>query len=205
MNTTPVHPAALDEDELLRQCQVVAGPNSGGPGGQNRNKVATLVTITHLPTGLSAHAGEARSQAENKKNALRRLRLALATHHRTPAPSGPKLAAPTLDDFLARLDASIGASGKPTAAASERWRARVGATRAGKAAGRITVNPAHKDYPALLAEALDFIADAGWEPKPAAQRLGVTPSQLVKLVKDHPEALVMWNRHRARKGLHGMK
>ena len=78
-----MHPAALDDDALLRACDVTRGRFGGGPGGQNRNKVETAVRLTHRPTGLSAAAGERRSQAENQRVALRRLRLTLALHHRT--------------------------------------------------------------------------------------------------------------------------
>jgi len=46
---------------------------SSGPGGQNVNKVATRVTLTHLPTGLSVSVQDARSQAENRSLARERL------------------------------------------------------------------------------------------------------------------------------------
>lgn len=83
----PPHPASLDETELLAQCEVGRG-RSGGPGGQNRNKVETKITITHLPTGIEAHASERRSQKENRSVAIFRLRLALAREVRTPIPIG---------------------------------------------------------------------------------------------------------------------
>jgi len=81
------HPAALDDDALLAQCRLGRSRGSG-PGGQHRNKVQTLVTLTHEPTGTTAQAGERRSAADNKRVALRRLRLILATRVRTPVPPG---------------------------------------------------------------------------------------------------------------------
>ena len=198
------HPTCLADEQLLAQCKVLAGPNAGGPGGQNRNKVATHVQITHEPTGISAQAGDYRTQGENRKAAFSRLRIVLAVRHRCAPPPLPKLAAKSFDAFLARLDSTIGEAGQPAEGCSDLWRERLRASR-GSQEGRITVNPNHRDYPALLAEAMDYIAHYDWEPKPAAQRLGVTTSQLIKLVKDCPEALLTWNQHRAKRGLHGMK
>jgi len=197
------HPACLSDEALLAQCDLAAG-RGGGPGGQHRNKVSTLITLTHRPSGLKAHAGERRSQSENKSVALRRLRLTLAVHIRTPAPPAPALRGKTFEQFIQSLDAAINPAGKPGEQNSTLWRSRVGGTRDGST-GRIACNPDHHDYPALLAEALDTIADSGeggWEPKPAAERLGITTSQLIKLVKDHPPAMAEWNAQRAKRGGH---
>lgn len=160
------HPASLSDDELLKSCQLGRGRTSG-PGGQHRNKVQTLVELTHAPTGLDAHAGERRSAQENKRVAVRRLRTELAICARAPVPLG-----------------EIG---------SDVWRSRVND-------GKIVCNHDHRDYPAMLAEALDVIHASGLDMKRSAVRLCCTRSQLIKLVAKEPRALAALNEVRAARG-----
>lgn len=81
---------------------------------------------------------------------------------------------------------------------SELWRRR--------ARGRaIRVSNEHEDYPALLAEALDSLAAADWNVSAAAERLNITSSQLVRLLKLAPQAFDQLNAERQIRGRKALK
>ena len=65
----------FDEDDAAivipdSELDVEVFARSSGPGGQNVNKVATAVRMTHIPTGMQVLASVHKSQVQNRKLAL---------------------------------------------------------------------------------------------------------------------------------------
>lgn len=54
---------------------------SSGPGGQHVNKVSSAVRAKHIPTGVQVLVSESRSQHQNKKLAINRLKEQLANYN----------------------------------------------------------------------------------------------------------------------------
>jgi len=71
--------------------------------------------------------------------------------------------------------------------------------------GRVSVNPGHQDFPAILSEALDHIMAEQGNLEPAAELLSCTKSQLFKLLKLEPRAAKMVNDARAVNGMKGLQ
>lgn len=53
-----------------KDLEIVAFVRASGPGGQNVNKVATAIRVTHKPTGIQVTASTYRDQPQNRKQAL---------------------------------------------------------------------------------------------------------------------------------------
>ncbi len=66
---------------------------------------------------------------------------------------------------------------------------------------KLSVNPEHRDYPALLAEALDLVVARRFDLAGAAGKLGVTMSQLSRLIRHDKAAFAAINTGRADVGL----
>ena len=165
----PDHPAQLDVDRLLVDCEVTRTRGTG-PGGQHRNKVETAMVVKHLPTGILGQASERRSQEANREMAVFRLRLNLAIQFRS----------------------------KSTRELSDTWKSRCRGS-------KINVNPQHKDFPSLLAEALDTLHDEEFDFGSTSSRLGISKSQLIKFLKIVPDVMIMCNEARHQRGLHRLK
>jgi len=69
MAKKPKYNVILREKDLRRDTF-----RSGGPGGQNQNKVESGVRYTHIPTGISAESRSEKSQHANSENSLASLK-----------------------------------------------------------------------------------------------------------------------------------
>lgn len=70
---------------------------------------------------------------------------------------------------------------------------------------RLSVNPTHQDFPALLAEALDRLSSADWDTSEAAGHSGVSTSQFVRFLKLEPRAFALLNDRRSERGLRPLR
>jgi hypothetical protein len=146
----------LDDAALLKRCREERYKASG-PGGQRRNKVETALRLRHPASGVVVQAEEARSLAENRRRALRRLRERIALEVRAPF----DLAQPALpDELLAQRPAGRGG---------------------------LAINTKNASYPIVMAVALDALAAAEGSYARAARAFGVTTSQLMRFLRSDRE------------------
>lgn len=153
---------------------------ASGPGGQHRNKVETAIVVTHRASGQHGSASERRSQAQNQAMAVKRLRVNLAIHVRG---SG---------------DCRCDEAGRLTGDMADRWYARVKSK-------KLMLNPDHEDFPAMLAWVMDFLWSQQLDVPGVANLLGISATQVLKLLKMEPAAFTAFNQARQAKGMHVMK
>ncbi|TWU07535.1 peptide chain release factor family protein [Stieleria varia] len=177
------HPAVLDPDVLVQHCQRRTQRRSG-PGGQHRNKTDTGVFLTHLPTGIVGEATEKRSQAENHRMALQRLRFRLALDLRTPS---------SLDAVDGKRPVEQSAIDPPHDPDEAQVRQR-------HFAARLRMNDTNEAKPGVLALLLNDLHAAGGQPSLVAKRWKISTSGIISFLKSHPAAFEWVNRVRVHHG-----
>jgi hypothetical protein len=153
--------AASDAD-LLAQCDATSS-STHSPGGQHRNKAESAVRLRHRPTGLVAQCEANRDRADNRADALRRLRIRLALNERGGA--DPRW----LDPF--------------------------------RRGNGLAITPEANGFALVAACVLDALADAGGHLAEAGRALGLSTSQLGKLLGADKEVLQGANQIRLAAGL----
>lgn len=141
----------LDDRALVVECEIDLYKASG-TGGQKRNKTSSAVRMRHKASGVISKAADSRSQSDNRRKALLRMRVCLALDLREPV--APTYAvSPEAADALKK-----GPYGKNS---------------------KTRLQPG---YLLALAEILDVFEAEGAVLSSAAARLGVTTAALGKLL-----------------------
>jgi hypothetical protein len=178
----PPHPACLEESLLLTRCTMTQ-TRRGGPGGQHRNKTSTTIVLTH-ETGIAGEGSERRSQADNRRSAIRRLRESLALELRTDANAAVVTYRMGTDDELELVD----------------WPAMVDLLRKRHGGGKMRLSESNVDRPAVLAILLDDFFDYQGNLQPVAARWGTSGSQVTRFLREFPRAMDSVNAWRREAG-----
>ncbi len=141
----------LDDRSLMAECEIDLYRASGN-GGQKRNKTSSAVRMRHKASGIISKAAESRSQTDNRRKAMTRLRENLALD----------LRAPLADDYMPSTAAGDAIARGPY---GENSKVRIGV-----------------DYLLVLAEILDVVEAEEAVLSTAAARLGVNTASLGKLL-----------------------
>ena len=157
-----IHPSCKPTTELLTQCDLRTQRRSG-PGGQHRNKTSSGVFLVHRETGVVSEATERRSQADNRRVALNRLRLKLAIEVRTRSPITKAICDQELELRVRLRDR------------------------------RVRIASKHEDYPALCALLLNDLHFTGGQPSLVSDQWGVGSSAIVRFLKSYPPLLLKVN------------
>lgn len=164
----------LSDDALLKQCDVDTYKSSG-PGGQHRNKVSSAVRLRHAPSGLIATGDQSRSQHENKRLALKRLRKQIATTLRAPVDLADA-PAPPLSECIHKDK------------------------RRPKGPLRLDVGRKDHRYWPVVAALLDRLEAAEGRAGDASDSIGISTSNLIRILKSDTTALTAAQNIRKRHG-----
>ena len=163
---------SLDDEKLWQQCKLERF-RASGPGGQHRNKVESGVRLIHEPTGVVATATERRSQHENRKVAMTRLRQKIALTVRRTV------------DSLDSDNYDV-----PEALASILTRPK-----------KARLGPNHRDYQNGVQDLLDLLVVNELSVALTAGCLGVSTGALVRFLGKDPVLLAEVNRLRTSSGM----
>ncbi len=100
--------------------------------------------------------------------------------------------------FRLRIRLALGIRQATRDRPSDLWRGRLKGE-------KLAINPTHADFPTLLAEGLDTLAASEWDDRTAAEKLGVSRTQLVRFLKLEPAALAMLNAEREKQNLGALR
>lgn len=91
--------------EALERDSSVEFYNSGGPGGQHKNKTDNAVRLRHAPSGVVVTATEERSRIRNVEKAYERLAAKLEQLNHVPKKRRPTR--PTLGSKRRRVEGKV--------------------------------------------------------------------------------------------------